>query len=75
MHREILHQNNLLLSTVLNDNQASRGLDTKRLKEIDNVILDELRTNPIIDEQVRMNGVIMNELKKAISKYLKSGAS
>jgi hypothetical protein len=51
--------------------EAFTQLDTKRLDELTKVAMDELVENPVIDEQIRQNQVIMRELSTAIARSLK----
>jgi len=46
-------------------------LDTNRLDEVTQAVLDEIRTNPIIDEQIRQNPVIMRELNTTVTQVLR----
>jgi hypothetical protein len=60
----------MLLEHIL-EKDAHRQLDQKQQTKVQNAILDEIRTNPIIDEQIRMNPVILKELRAAVQKALK----
>ena len=47
-------------------------LDTNRVDELTKIAMNELNENPIIDEQIRQNPVIMKELASIVSRSLKA---
>jgi len=47
-------------------------LDTGRMDQILQVALDEISANPIIDERIRQDPVIMAELSKAVQRGVSS---
>lgn len=51
--------------------EAFTQLDTNRLDELTKIAFNELAENPIIDEQIRQNPVIMRELSAAITRSLR----
>jgi len=60
----------VIVGSILDIEEVGR-LDTGRLDEVTQAVLDEFRTNPVIDEQIRQNSVIMRELKTAVNQTLK----
>lgn len=50
------------------------NLEPTRLELVSEAAIDEFRTNPVIDEEVRKNRVIMRELRNAVAKHLPAAA-
>jgi pyruvate formate-lyase activating enzyme-like uncharacterized protein len=61
----------MILGSIL-ELEGITKMDTKRLDSIQEVALDEIRTNPVIDEQLRTNQVVVRELRAAVSSALKN---
>jgi len=61
----------MIIGSLVGPEQVSR-FETADLDDILQVALDELRQNPIIDEQIRQNPVIMRELTQAVNGAVQS---
>lgn len=64
----------MIVGSLLGHERASQ-LTSNQLDKITEIALNEFVTNPVIDEQVRQNSVIMQELANAVSKTVKSYAT
>lgn len=59
----------MILGSVMGIEGVSK-LDTGRMDEVLQIALDEITSNPIIDEQLRNNPVIMKELTAVVTRSL-----
>lgn len=61
----------MIVGSLLGHERAAQ-LTANQLDKITEIALNEFVTNPKIDEQVRSNPIIMQELAAAVSKTVKS---
>ena len=59
----------MIIGSVMGPEEVGR-LEAGRIDEVTQVVLDEITSNPIIDEQIRKDPIIMRELRGAAERAI-----